>query len=173
MLVAFRCNVPSCGKHFSRRDNLFQHLKIHKDRPATYSTHSSPSALQYLDQDDFSDYQRSSTSPINTVYVPPSFVLPSTPSPSIDIPQSYAQFPLDYTYDGLATNTITNVSSARTEPLSSMPLNYHYALSNDPASRFSLMQPSPIYPQRPITSEIPTIDDSQFQQGQAMQYFYV
>jgi len=168
----FRCTIPSCGKHFSRRDNLFQHLKIHKDRPAVYSTQSSPSIPQYLDQDDFSDYQRSSTSPLNALYVPPSFILPSTPSPSVDIPETYSQYSLNYTYDRLTTNTIANISSARTEPLSSMPLNYHYALSNDPASRFPLMQPSPIYAQRPMMSEIPSIDEAQFQPGQAVQYFY-
>lgn len=170
----FKCTIPSCGKHFSRRDNLFQHLKIHKDRSPTFPTQISYTGAQYPDHDDASEYQRSSTSPIGTDYVtvPSSFILPSTPSPPMGASQSYSQFPLNYTCDEFPTNTTTNISSIRTEPPSSIPLSYHYSLANNNTSQFSLMHPSPVYPQRSMLSEPHIIGESQFQHGQAMQYYY-
>lgn len=32
-VLAHKCPYPTCGKEFSRHDNLGQHMKVHKDLP--------------------------------------------------------------------------------------------------------------------------------------------
>lgn len=169
--LAFKCTVPLCGKHFSRRDNLVQHLKIHKDHSAAFSAYSAqslPVNLQFSDHDDGSDYQRSSTSPSNMDFASPSFDLPSTPPLDFYQP-NHSQYPTSYScerYNGAPTNN----SSLRTEPLSSIALDYQYAMSNDTAGTpFPLTQPSIVYPQQMLMQETHSIGDLH---GEPMQYFY-
>jgi len=65
LMVAYKCVVPSCGKHFSRRDNLVQHLKIHKDLDVSALASALPPSPPFSFQD-FSDYERKSVSPVAT-----------------------------------------------------------------------------------------------------------
>jgi hypothetical protein len=155
----FKCTIPSCGKHFSRRDNLVQHLKIHKDQSAAFSSHALSPGVEYSDRDDASDYQRASTSPVVTVVVPPSFVLPSTPTPPLDFTPQNFQFPPNY-------NNCADITSICNESPSSIALDYHYALSNAaPSPPFPLSHPSPMYPQHTAIQETNVIGNSHVQSG--------
>jgi len=160
----FKCTVPLCGKSFSRRDNLVQHLKIHKDHSDAFSSQSLPSALSFSDRDDTSDSQRSSHSPADTHFVSPSFDLP--PTPPADYYQPNFQYPMNYTCDRF-TGAISHLSSIRSASLSSIALDYEYAMS----SHYPLSQSSHVYPQHALTTGILQAGD-QFQLGEPMQYFY-
>jgi len=159
----FRCTVPLCGKSFSRRDNLVQHLKIHKDHSDAFSSQSLPSAVSFSDRDDASDSQRSSNSPADIHFVPP-FDLP--PTPPADYYQPTFQYPLNYTCDR-STGAVSHISSLRSASLSSIALDYEYAMS----SHYPMSQSSPVYPQQTFTTGIHQAGN-QFQLGEPMQYFY-
>lgn len=163
----YKCAVPLCGKSFSRRDNLVQHLKIHKDQSDSFSPQSLAS-LSFSDRDDASDSQRSSHSPADTHFVPPSFDLP--PTPPADYYQPNFQYPLDYTCDRF-TGAIIPTSSLRSASLSSIALDYEYAMSNDMSSHYPLLQTPQVYPQQALMTGIHSAGD-QFQLGEPMQYFY-
>ena len=127
--IAYKCVVPSCGKHFSRRDNLVQHLKIHKDLDVTSLTSTLPPSPPFSFQD-FSDYERQSVSPVATSDDSSYSASPSPPHqhqtslPSVGLPATESQYPLNDTFDRFLMTTITMAVSE--ESADSTGVDYFY-----------------------------------------------
>ena len=125
---AYECSHPSCDKFFNRHDNLLQHLKVHKDLPASQGKDVSA--------------REPSTHPADTEIVPP--VRP----PVIDAPPpSYPAFPLyhirpTYTIDMAVSSLRTKIPHSPTEPASPVQdtivrSSHHYRRSISPPPYFT------------------------------------
>ena len=132
--IAYRCVVPSCGKHFSRRDNLVQHLKIHKDLDVSALVSTLPPSPPFSFQD-FSDYERKSVSPVATSDDSSYSASPSPPHQHqtmiTGMGLSEPQYLINDTFDRfLMTNITMAVSSLQDQdPASSTGVDYFYDAS--------------------------------------------
>lgn len=128
-IIAYKCVVPSCAKHFSRRDNLVQHLKIHKDLDVTALT----TALQEspLSFQDF-DYERKSISPPATSDDSSYSASPSPPHQhqttiiGVGLPATEPQYPPNDTFDRFLMTNITMAVSPLQQQDSASPTGVDY-----------------------------------------------
>ena len=135
-IIAYKCVVPSCGKHFSRRDNLVQHLKIHKDLDVSALASTLPPSPPFSFQD-FSDYERQSVSPVATSDDSSYSSSPSPPhhhqtsSPTVGLPVPEPQYPMNDTFDRFLMTTITMAVSTlqQQESAPSTGVDYFYDAS--------------------------------------------
>jgi hypothetical protein len=132
MTIAYKCVVPSCGKHFSRRDNLVQHLKIHKDLDVAALASALPPSPPFSFQD-FSDYERKSASPVATSDDSSYSASPSPPHhhqttvTGMGLPVSEPQYLINDTFDRfLMTNITMAVSSSHEQDPASSGVDYFY-----------------------------------------------
>ena len=127
--IAYKCVVSSCGKHFSRRDNLVQHLKIHKDLDVSALVATLPPSPPFSFQD-FSDYERKSVSPVATSDDSSYSASPSPPhqhqTPGMGLQEP--QHLINDTFDRfLMTNITMAVSSLQEQdPASTTGVDYFY-----------------------------------------------
>ena len=111
MIIAYKCVVPSCGKHFSRRDNLVQHLKIHKDLDVSALTSTLPPSPPFSFQD--FDYERKSVSPVATSDDSSYSASPSPPHQhqtsitGMGLPVSEPHYPINDPFDRYLMTSIT------------------------------------------------------------------
>lgn len=175
-MIAYKCVVPSCGKHFSRRDNLVQHLKIHKDLDVSALTSSLPPSPPFSFQD-FPDYERKSVSPVATSDDSSYSASPSPPHqhqtsfPGVGLPSLEPQYPINDTFDRFLMTNITMALSPlqQQEPAPSTGVDHFYDASIGAMPQYVQQEQS--FNQHSAYSLSPPVSSSP-QSQMSVHYFY-